>query len=103
MGAIEKAEREEREKAEKEVRQKKARELLEKQRAKEQEFERALSSDPKELRKLASDVMEGDYGNNLLQGKRLPLRLFTRRKEVAWLWAGEVMELIGGGVPDGAG
>ena len=35
--------------------------------------------------------------------RRVPLRLFTRRKEVAWLWAGEQMELIGGGVPDGAG
>lgn len=46
--------------------------------------------------------MEADYGTEISLSDRrgLPLRLLTRRKEVAWIWNGEVQELIGGGAPD---
>eukprot|EP00928_Gymnodinium_smaydae_P088102 TRINITY_DN72246_c0_g1_i1.p1 TRINITY_DN72246_c0_g1~~TRINITY_DN72246_c0_g1_i1.p1 ORF type:complete len:322 (-),score=102.37 TRINITY_DN72246_c0_g1_i1:46-1011(-) len=98
--AKEKKQQQEREKLEREALEKRAREAKNKAQAKEKEFERALARDPAELRKLATAVMEAPYGSDLLQNRRLPLRLFTRRKEVAWLWAGEAQELIGGGAPD---
>jgi len=103
--AAELAERKELERIETEALQKKAREARAVQRAKEEEFERSIISDPEELRQAANALMEADYGSSVnLEGtgrkRGLPLRLMTRRKEVAWLWAGEVQELIGGGVPD---
>eukprot|EP00929_Paragymnodinium_shiwhaense_P019611 TRINITY_DN13315_c0_g1_i1.p1 TRINITY_DN13315_c0_g1~~TRINITY_DN13315_c0_g1_i1.p1 ORF type:complete len:325 (+),score=153.50 TRINITY_DN13315_c0_g1_i1:131-1105(+) len=98
--AKEAAERKEREDKERAELLKKAKEARAKERAKEEEFEKQLAKDPAEQRKLANDVMSGDYGNDVLKGKMLPLRLFTRRKEVAWIWGNEEMELIGGGVQD---
>lgn len=101
--AAEKAERKERERLEQEELVRKAREARAAQKAKEEEFYKALAADPEDIRKSASDLMEAEYGSSAkLPGGRkgLPLRLFTRRREVAWLWAGEAAELIGGGVPD---
>merc|ERR1740130_524150 len=84
--AKENAVKQEKTKIEKEALAKRARENRAKQQAKEQEFEKALASDAPELRKLANDVMTSDYGSDVLGKKvRVPLRLFTRRKEVAWL------------------
>eukprot|EP00927_Polykrikos_kofoidii_P051259 TRINITY_DN45046_c0_g1_i1.p1 TRINITY_DN45046_c0_g1~~TRINITY_DN45046_c0_g1_i1.p1 ORF type:complete len:332 (+),score=111.39 TRINITY_DN45046_c0_g1_i1:77-1072(+) len=96
----ERLERQERERQERETLEKRAREARQRNRATVEAFEKALAQDSSTLRKLASDVMTGDYGSDVLGGRKLPLRLFTRRKEVAWTWAGEMMELIGGGVPD---
>ncbi|CAE7711349.1 LZTR1 [Symbiodinium sp. CCMP2456] len=100
--AEEKAIREEKERIEREEMLARAREAHKEQREKEEEFRKALSSDPVEFRKAAEDIMEADYGTEIkVEGRRgLPLRLLTRRKEVAWIWAGEVQELIGGGAPD---
>ncbi|CAJ1327814.1 unnamed protein product [Effrenium voratum] len=98
--AAERAVREEKERQEREEMLARAREVHKEQREKEEEFRKALNSDPVELRKAADDLMEAEYGSGVKEGVRLPLRLLTRRKEVAWIWAGEVMELIGGGAPD---
>ncbi|CAE7719822.1 LZTR1 [Symbiodinium sp. CCMP2592] len=100
--AEEKAIREEKERIEREEMLARAREAHKEQREKEEEFRKALNSDPAELRKAAEDIMEADYGTEIkVEGRRgLPLRLLTRRKEVAWIWAGEAQELIGGGAPD---
>jgi len=100
--AAEKAVREAQERSEREELERRAREARAKQKAKEEEFEKALAADPPELRKAANELMEANYGSEVrLQSRRgLPLRLLTRRKEVAWLWAGEAQELIGGGVQD---
>lgn len=100
--AEEKAIREEKERIEREEMLARAREAHKEQREKEEEFRKALNSDPADLRKAAEDIMEADYGTEIkVEGRRgLPLRLLTRRKEVAWIWAGEVQELIGGGAPD---
>jgi len=103
--AAERAERQELERREREEQAAKAREARMQQRAREEEFERVLASDPQPLRRAAAELMEAEYGSSvrLEDGSRgVPLRLFTRRKEVAWLWAGEVQELIGGGVVDAA-
>merc|ERR1740129_1370582 len=96
--AADKAVKEEADRREQEERR--ALEAREKQRAKEQEFTRALEAEPPELRAAADALMEAQYGSGVsVKGRRgLPLRLLTRRKDVAWLWAGEVMELIGGGL-----
>mmetsp|Transcript_11436 Transcript_11436/g.21654 ORF Transcript_11436/g.21654 Transcript_11436/m.21654 type:complete len:326 (-) Transcript_11436:35-1012(-) len=101
--AAERAEREERERAEHEEALQAAREARAIQRAKDEEFMRQINSDPEELRNAASNLMEAEYGSEVqLEGRpaSVPLRLFTRRREVAWIWAGEVMELIGGGIND---
>mmetsp|Transcript_107629 Transcript_107629/g.278638 ORF Transcript_107629/g.278638 Transcript_107629/m.278638 type:complete len:171 (+) Transcript_107629:410-922(+) len=100
--AAERAVREAQERQERAELERRAREAKAKQKAKEEEFEKALTADPPELRKAANDLMEANYGSAVkLKGRRgLPLRLLTRRKEVAWLWAGEPQELIGGGVQD---
>merc|ERR1712232_1412889 len=95
--AAEKKERDDKERAEM---LKRAKEARAKERAKEQEFENELAKDPADQRKLCNDVMSAEYGNDVLKGKLLPLRLFTRRKEVAWIWGTEEMELIGGGIQD---
>merc|ERR1712187_242003 len=107
--AREKREREEREQAEEKERQireaaeleeakRVAREARAEQRAKIEEFQRLIEKDPKDLRSAANALMEADEGATTKDCKAIPLRLFTRRKEVAWHWSGEVMELIGGGV-----
>jgi len=101
--AAEKAAREEKERQEREEMLARAREVHKEQREKEEEFRKALNSEAPELRKAAEDIMEAEYGSEIppIEGhKGLPLRLLTRRKEVAWIWAGEVQELIGGGAPD---
>lgn len=100
--AVERQVREEKERIEREEMLARARELHKEQREKEEEFRKALNSEPPELRKAAEDIMEADYGTEIKLQDRvgLPLRLLTRRKEVAWIWAGEVQELIGGGAPD---
>jgi len=107
------AERAEQERAERQVREAKEREereiLLAKakeqraiMKAKKEEFMRILNDDPEEERDAATNLMEAEYGSKVkLQGRRgIPLRLMTRRKEVAWIWLGEAQELIGGGVQD---
>lgn len=68
-------------------------------------FEQTINAEPVVLLKAAAKLMEAEYGTAVSfpegTGRRgLPLRLMTRRKEVAWLWAGQLQELIGGGVPD---
>ena len=100
--AAERAIREEKERIEREEMMQRAREAHKEQREKEEEFRKALESDAPELRKAAHEIMEADYGSEIkVEGRRgLPLRLLTRRKEVAWIWAGEAQELIGGGAPD---
>jgi len=101
--AAEHAERQEIKRREREEQAAKAREARMQQKAREEEFERQLASDPDMLRRSAAQLMEAEYGSfvKVEDGRRgLPLRLLTRRKEVAWLWAGEVQELIGGGAFD---
>jgi len=100
--AAEKAAKEEKDKAERVELMKRAREAHKEQREKEEEFKKALGQELPEFRKAAEDIMEAEYGSDIkVAGRRgLPLRLLTRRKEVAWIWAGEVQELIGGGAPD---
>merc|ERR1712060_732920 len=104
--ALEKAERNAIAKAEKAERVKKARESQAAARAVEQEFIQQLNVDPEPLRREAEALMDANYGTYVKSeniGRRgLPWRLMTRRKEVAWLWAGVLQEIIGGGVPDGA-
>jgi len=96
--AQERAERQEEKRRVREEREKQAREARQQQKLREEEFERILANDPESLRAAAQGLMEADYGTDVkIEGRRgLPLRLLTRRKEVAWLWAGEVQELIGG-------
>jgi len=96
------AERRELAKMRQEAMAKQARGLRAQQKAKEEQFRCALEGDAPEFRKAASDLMDAEYGTDVqIEGRRgVPLRLFTRRKEVSWLWAGELQELIGGGVPD---
>jgi len=101
----ERAQRQEEQRQEAEILRKKAMEQKAKQRAKEEEFIAMINSEPEPLRKAAAQLMEAAYGSPVnLEGtgrsRGLPLRLFTRRKEVSWLWAGTAQELIGGGVPD---
>lgn len=67
-------------------------------RAKAEEFRALLEADPEDLRNAAHALMEAQYGSSVKDSKCVPLRLFTRRKEVAWIWMGEQMELIGGGI-----
>jgi len=100
--AHERAERQEERRRAREEREREAREARQQQKFREEEFERILAGDPEPLRAAAQGLMEADYGTDVkVEGRRgLPLRLLTRRKEVAWLWAGEVQELIGGGVFD---
>jgi len=100
--ASERAEKEAVDKAEAAVFMQRAREQRAATKEKEQAFEVALSSDPKELRKAAEELMQADYGSSVkVEGRRgLPLRLLSRRKEVAWMWYAEAQELIGGGVQD---
>lgn len=100
MAAV--AERQEQVKLRHEALAKQAREQRAQQKAKEEEFRRALEGDAPELRKAASDLMGAEYGTDVqIEGRRgVPLRLFTRRQEVSWLWAGQLQEVIGGGVPD---
>lgn len=102
---VERAQRQEHDRQEAEALRQRALEAKAKQRAKDEEFERTLLSEPEPLRKAAAQLMEAAYGSPVqLEGtgrtRGLPLRLFTRRKEVSWLWAGAAQELIGGGVPD---
>lgn len=98
-----KLERQERERGEYAEAQLRAREALREQLEREDSWNRKLNMEPVPFRKAADELMAAEYGSsvNMEGGKRLPLRLLTRRKEVAWLWAGEVQELIGGGIPDG--
>jgi hypothetical protein len=96
--AAERAEREAKEAVEREEAIKHAREARAQLRAKEKEFMSIIEGDPAELRSAANTLMEAEYGSSVTKVKAIPLRLFTRRKEVAWQWAGDVMELIGGGV-----
>lgn len=100
--AVERAERQAREKRQQDEAERTAREARAQQKARDEDFTRAIEADPEPLRKAASNLMEAQYGTDVqVEGRRgLPLRLLTRRREVAWLWAGKVMELIGGGVPD---
>lgn len=102
--AAERAERKEREVRQQEDALRRAREVRAQQKAKLDEWEHALAMDPLPLRSAASGLMAADYGTDVrIEGRRgLPLRLMTRQKEVAWIWAGEAMELIGGGAPDAA-
>merc|ERR1719323_804055 len=104
--AAEEAERKNQERLEREKLEKRAREQLAERKAREAEFEKILAQDPADLRKAAADLMDAPYGTAVKlegtcqEGKGLPLRLLTRRKEVAWHWAGEIMELFGGGQQD---
>uniref|UniRef100_A0A7S4WCU6 PDZ domain-containing protein n=1 Tax=Alexandrium monilatum TaxID=311494 RepID=A0A7S4WCU6_9DINO len=101
--AIERAARQELKRKEREEQAAKAREARMQQKALAEEFERQLAADPEPLRRAAAELMEAEYGSSVrvTDGRRgIPLRLFTRRKEVAWLWAGEAQELIGGGAFD---
>jgi len=102
LEAQERAERQEQKRRAREEQAREAREARLLQKMKEEEFERILARDPEAFRAAAQGIMEADYGTDIkIEGRRgLPLRLLTRRKEVAWLWAGEVQELIGGGVFD---
>merc|ERR1711879_44880 len=85
------ASKEEKEKIEQEEMLVRAKGLHKEQQEKEEEFCKALKNELPELRKAAEDLMEADYGTSVaaLDGKRkgLPLRLLTRRKEIAWIWA----------------
>lgn len=100
--AAEKAMRQDGERKELEELRRRAKEQATSMRAKSDEFHAALAKEPEDLRKAAEAFMEGEYGAKVpLAGRRgVPLRLLTRRREVAWLWAGEVQELIGGGTHD---
>lgn len=100
--AQERAERQEAKRRVREEQAREAREARQLQKLKEEEFEQILARDPEAFRAAAQGIMEADYGTDIrVEGRRgLPLRLLTRRKEVAWLWAGEVQELIGGGIFD---
>merc|ERR1712217_304383 len=102
--AADKAERQRIAKAEKDEQIKRAREKRAIDKAAEQEFLKSIAVDPEPLRKAAMNLMEAQYGTSVKAdeiGRRgLPLRLMTRRKEVAWWWAGVAQELIGGGLPD---
>jgi len=104
IDAIAKAERDAIAKADKAERVKNARASLAAARAVENEFTIKLNLDPEPLRREAESLMDANYGSSVKPeniGRRgLPLRLMTRRKEVAWLWAGVLQELIGGGAPD---
>lgn len=102
--AAERAEREIRERAERQEMERRAKEVRAQQKALQEEFDRALASEPPELRRAAEELMEAEYGTDVkLEGRSgLPLRLLTRQKDVAWVWAGEVQELIGGGTADAA-
>merc|ERR1711920_237804 len=99
--AGEKAERQAQEKAERAEKVRKARESMAEKKAVEDEFEKSLALDPEPLRRAANELMEANYGTCVKPeeiGRRgLPLHLMTRRKEVAWIWAGALQELIGGG------
>jgi len=97
------AERQEAERKEREDLERRAREAKLARKAVEDEFEAQLAQDPPDHRKAAADLMEAEYGSAVKppKGRKgLPLRLFTRRKEVAWTWAGETQECIGGGMAD---
>lgn len=96
--AAERAVREAKEASERTEAIKLAREARSKQRAKDEEFRKLIEADPEEQRKAANSLMEAEYGPASRMAEAIPLRLFTRRKEVAWQWESEVMELIGGGV-----
>jgi len=102
--AAEKAERGRIAKAQKDEAIKRAREKMAVDKAAEQEFLKAIAVDPEPLRAAANALMEAPYGTSVTPekiGRRgLPLRCMTRRKEVAWWWAGIAQELIGGGLPD---
>lgn len=79
--AKEEAERKEREELERKALQKRAREVQARVQAREKDFDKELAADSADLRKLASELMEAEYGKNILGDRRLPLRLLTRRKE----------------------
>lgn len=100
--AAERAVREEQERKQRGELLARAKEERAKQREKEEEFTRAMAAEPLLFRRAADDLMEAAYGADIkVEGHRgVPLRLFTRRKEVAWLWNGEAQELIGGGAQD---
>lgn len=96
--AAEAREREIREAAELETKKAGARKVRAERQASEQEFNKIIEGEPAEFRSAAQALMEAAYGSTTQDSKAVPLRLFTRRREVAWTWASEVMELIGGGV-----
>jgi len=100
--AQERAERQEEKRRVREEQAREAREARQQQKLRVEEFERILARDSEPLRAAAQGLMEAAYGTDVrVEGRRgLPLRMLTRRKEVAWLWAGEVQELIGGGIFD---
>lgn len=100
--AAEKAIKEEEDRREREDLERRAKEVLIQRRAREEEFRKAVEAEPEDLRRAAQELLEAEYGSSVnVKGRRgLPLRLMTRRKDVAWCWAGEAQELIGGGMPD---
>lgn len=101
--AKEKAEREELERQRKEEAKKRAMAELQRQREVDEAWERSIAADdPEPLRTAAREIMDAEHGSSVkVKGRRgLPLRLITRQKEVAWLWAGERQMPIGGGLPD---
>lgn len=98
--AAEKSERDQQDAAERKVFEVRAREKVAKMRAVREEFERGILEDPEDFRKAAEELMQAEYGAHIKISDRrgVPLRLLSRRKDVAWIWYGEPQELIGGGV-----
>jgi len=100
--AAERIEQTERKRQEQEAALQRARQKRERQKAAEEDWEKRLAEDGEDLRHAANELMAADYGTTVkADGRRgLPLRLLTRQEDVAWVWCGEVQELIGGGVQD---
>eukprot|EP00747_Dinoflagellata_sp_TGD_P032981 gnl/TRDRNA2_/TRDRNA2_136328_c3_seq2.p1 gnl/TRDRNA2_/TRDRNA2_136328_c3~~gnl/TRDRNA2_/TRDRNA2_136328_c3_seq2.p1 ORF type:complete len:333 (+),score=119.53 gnl/TRDRNA2_/TRDRNA2_136328_c3_seq2:149-1000(+) len=101
--AAERAEKEAAEKADKEEKQRQAREHLAKQKALEKEWDAMYEAEREDFRRVAKELLDAAYGQQVKMPegcKGIPLRLLTRRKEVAWVWAGTKQELIGGGTPE---
>lgn len=96
--AAERAERQAKEAEERGEAIKLARAARDVQRGKTEDFRKLIEADPADMRAAAQALMDAEYGSGIKDGRAVPLRLFTRRKEVAWTWDSAVMELIGGGV-----
>eukprot|EP00811_Abedinium_folium_P027419 NODE_4158_length_1928_cov_7.997779.p1 GENE.NODE_4158_length_1928_cov_7.997779~~NODE_4158_length_1928_cov_7.997779.p1 ORF type:complete len:343 (-),score=153.02 NODE_4158_length_1928_cov_7.997779:824-1852(-) len=82
-----------------------AREARVKQVAAQEAFFEVINAEPQMLRDVAADLMEADFGSSVRFPKGsdrrgLPLRMLTRRQEVAWIWGSELQPIIGGGAPD---
>jgi len=100
--AAERAEQRERQAREEEEAMALAREARRLRKVQEEEWTAQLNAEPEEWRRAAKQVMDAAYGTAIqVSGRRgLPLRLVTRRKDVSWIWAGELQALIGGQVPE---